>query len=73
LALPPLKPHSLVPDDRPSQREPDFDDSSWPLFSIFSNIVEEEDNDTVERWEKVTQGIIIFVRPCAVFHDNSAN
>jgi len=40
-------------------------DGSGPLFTMYSNIAEEEDNKMVERWQKDAEGIIIFVRPPA--------
>ena len=36
--------------------------SSWPLFTMYSNLAVEEDNTMVERWQKDAEGIIIFVR-----------
>ena len=38
-----------------------FRDSSRLLFSMYSNIVEEEDNKMTERWQKDADGILIFV------------
>ncbi|KAI9507188.1 hypothetical protein F5148DRAFT_146104 [Russula earlei] len=37
-----------------------FGDSSGPFFTIYSKTVEEEDNKTVERWQKEAEGMIIF-------------
>jgi hypothetical protein len=36
-------------------------DSSGPLFSICSKAAEDDDNTMVERWQKDTDGILIFV------------
>ena len=40
-----------------------FGDSSGPLFSIYSKAAEDEDNKTVERWQKDADGMLIFVSP----------
>jgi Family of unknown function (DUF6535) len=44
--------------------ESNFGDSSGPLFSVYSKAAEEEDNKTVERWQKDADGILIFVSLC---------
>ncbi|SRR5216684_1525032 len=44
---------------QPSQGEPDFGDSSGPLFSIYSKAAEDDDNEMVERWQKDADGILI--------------
>jgi len=44
-------------------RDTRFRDGSWPLFSMYSNIAEEEDNKLAERWQKDADEILIFVRP----------
>ena len=49
---------------QPLQREPSFGDSSGKLFSIYSNVAEDEDKKMVERWQKDADGILIFVSPC---------
>jgi hypothetical protein len=36
-------------------------DNSRPLFSMYSRMAEEEDNKTVTRWQRDTDGILIFV------------
>ena len=46
------------------QGESKFGDSSGPLFSIYSKAAEEEDDKTVERWQKDADGILIFVSLC---------
>ena len=51
-----------------SQGESNFGDSSGPLFTLYSEIAEEEDNKMAERWQKDAEGIIIFVRPEVPFH-----
>ncbi|KAH9989388.1 hypothetical protein BJV74DRAFT_922893, partial [Russula compacta] len=43
-----------------SQGESNFGDSSGPLFTLYSEIAEEEDNRMAERWQKDAEGIIIF-------------
>ena len=47
--------------NQPSQAESTLGDSSGPLFSIYSNLVEEEDNKLAERWRKDALAILIFV------------
>ncbi|KAH9989165.1 hypothetical protein BJV77DRAFT_1172701, partial [Russula vinacea] len=37
-----------------------FGDSSGPLFSIYCKAAKDEDNKTVERWQKDADGILIF-------------
>jgi hypothetical protein len=39
----------------------ELSDGSWPLFSIYSKIVEGDDKKTAERREKNADGIVIFV------------
>ncbi|KAH9987491.1 hypothetical protein BJV77DRAFT_789145 [Russula vinacea] len=46
--------------NQPLQREPNFGDSSGKLFSIYSNVAEDEDNKMVERWQKDADAILIF-------------
>ena len=41
--------------------ESEFKDSAWPLYSIYSNIAEDEINRTVERCQRDTDGTLIFV------------
>jgi hypothetical protein len=43
----PLKSHIHMLGDHTSRIEPDFGDSSWPLFTMYSKIAEEEDNKKV--------------------------
>jgi hypothetical protein len=48
--------------DQPlSQEGCRFGNSSGPLFSMYSKIVEKDDNALAERWQKDADGIIIFV------------
>ena len=47
-------------------RDTKFRDGSWPLFSMYSTIAEEEDNKRAERWQKDADEILIFVRPCTI-------
>jgi hypothetical protein len=35
--------------------------TAWPTLSIYSKIAEEEDNRMTDRWQKDTEGILIFV------------
>jgi hypothetical protein len=55
--------------NQPSQGESKFGDSSGKLFSIYSNVAEDEDNKMVERWQKDADAILIFVSPCVNIHD----
>jgi hypothetical protein len=41
----------------------DLGDTSGPFFSIYSNMVEEDDNKRAERHQKDADGIIIFLSP----------
>jgi hypothetical protein len=34
---------------------------SWPFFSMYSKMAEEEDNKTFTRWQRDADGILIFV------------
>jgi len=52
---------------RPSQGESNFGDSSVPLFSLYSNIAEEEDNKLSDRWQKDADVILIFVSVYVAF------
>lgn len=45
-------------------REPDYGDGSWPLFSMYSRVTADEDNNVARRWQKDSQGIMLFVSPC---------
>jgi hypothetical protein len=55
--------------NQPLQGESNFGDSSGKLFSIYSNVAEDEDNKMVERWQKDADGILIFVSTCVVIYD----
>jgi hypothetical protein len=50
--------------NQPLQGGSSFGDSSGKLFSIYSNVAEDEDNKMVERWQKDADGILIFVSSC---------
>lgn len=47
-------------------RDTRFRDGSWPLFSLYSTIAEEEDNKLAKRWQKDADEILIYVRPCTI-------
>jgi hypothetical protein len=47
---------------------PHFRDSSGLLFSMYSRIVEAEDNKMTEHWQKDADGILIFVSPHIHIH-----
>jgi len=59
----PLKSHIPMPGGHLSRSEPNFGDSSWPLFTMYSKIAEEEDNKGAQLWQKDAQGIVVFVCP----------
>ena len=48
----------VTPDQplRSSEEESDYSNSSWPLYSIYSNIAEDEDNKMVERCQEMKMG-----------------
>ncbi|KAF8494101.1 hypothetical protein F5888DRAFT_670440 [Russula emetica] len=46
--------------DRLSKRELDYGDSSWPLYSMYSKIAEQDDNMLAERCQKDTTGTMVF-------------
>ena len=50
-----------------------FGDSSWPLFSIYSDAAKQEDSDLVKLWQKDAEGIIIFVSPRVGIHASHIN
>jgi hypothetical protein len=52
-------PHSAS--NQPLQAGSNFGNGSGPLFSIYSNIAEKEDNKMADRWQRDAQGILIFV------------
>ncbi len=55
-------------DQPPSQKESQFDDSSRPLFSMYSKIAEKDDYIIAEGWQQDANGVIIFVSPQVTFH-----
>ena len=46
---------------QPFQGRSDYSDSSWPLYSMYSNIAEDEDDKMAERCQKDKDGTLIFV------------
>ena len=48
---------------RPPKGGSNFGDSSGPIFSMYSKITKEEDDQLAERWQKDADGILIFVSP----------
>jgi len=48
--------------------DPSFGDGSELLFSMYSAITAEEDDEMVERWQKNADSIIIFVSPRVSLH-----
>ena len=53
-----------TPSPQPSQRNINYGDSSWPLYAMYSEIVQEEDNKIAENHQKSADGILVFVSPC---------
>src|SRR6266851_2409352 len=53
---------------RPFSGESDFGDSSGPLLSIYSKITEEADNMGVERCQRDSEAVMIFVSTLS-FHN----
>ena len=49
------------PSSRPSNGGSNFGDSSGPIFSMYSKITKEGDDQVAERWQKDADGILIFV------------
>jgi hypothetical protein len=49
------------------KEQTEFADGSEPLFFMYQKMTEEEDNKVAEVWQKVADGIIIFVSPLAFF------
>ena len=45
------------------QRDINYGDSSWPLYAMYSKIVQEEDNKVAENHQKSADGILVFVSP----------
>jgi len=59
-----------VIDDRHNQPPAthDYGDGSWPLFSMYSRVTADEDNNVARRWQKDSQGIMLFVSPYECLH-----
>ena len=55
----------------PQQGDSNFGDSSGPIFSMYSKLSKEEDDELVDRWEKDADGILIFVSPSVDIHTNA--
>ena len=53
---------------QPSKDEPNFGDSSGPLFSIYSDATKKEDNKMTDRWKADADGILFFVSLCVTIH-----
>ena len=56
---------------QPEQGESNFGDSSGPIFSMYSKLAGEEDDEMVDRWQKDADGILIFVSPSIDVHTNT--
>jgi hypothetical protein len=50
-----------MPPQVPEEEESTFGDSSGELFSLYSKIAKEEDDEKIERWKKDADGILVFV------------
>jgi len=59
----PLRPPPPIGLLQPSQRDIDYGDSSWPLYAMYSKIVQEEDNKIAENHQKSADGILVVVSP----------
>ena len=55
----------------PQQGDSNFGDSSGPIFSMYSKLAKEEDDDLVDRWQKDADGILIFVSPSVDIRTNA--
>lgn len=53
------------------QGESNIGDSSWPLFSIYSDAAKNEDSEMVVLWQKDAEGIVIFVSLRVGIHTSS--
>ena len=49
--------------DRLSKGELDYGDSSWPLYSMYSKIAQQDDNRLAENCQRDTSGTMVFVSP----------
>lgn len=49
--------------DRLSKGELNYGDSSWPLYSMYSKIAQQDDNRLAERCQRDTNGTMVFVSP----------
>ena len=49
--------------DRLFKKELDYGDSSWPLYSMYSRIAQQDDNKLAERCQRDTNGTMVFVSP----------
>jgi hypothetical protein len=65
---PPLSPPAPEPAPAPAPATPsptkkksNFGDSSGPLFSLYSDIADEEDEEMATRWQQDAKDILIFV------------
>jgi hypothetical protein len=54
------RPPQSMPNDSQQQRI-NYGDSSWPLYGMYSNIVEDEDNRQAEYLQQHTNGVLILV------------
>ena len=55
----------------PQQGDSSFGDSSGPIFSMYSKLAKEEDDELVDRWKKDADGILIFVSPSVDIHTSA--
>ena len=54
--------------NRQLQERLNFGDSSESFFSVYSKTADDEDNKTVDRWQKDAKGVLIFVSPFVRIH-----
>lgn len=48
-------------------------DTSGPLFSLYSKMVDEDDNNRSERLQKDAEGIVLFVSPRSCLYTRKHN
>ncbi|SRR5258708_1290129 len=57
--------------NRLSKRELDYGDSAWPLYSMYSNIAQQDDNMLADRCQRDTNGTMVFVSPHVTSYDRT--
>ena len=57
----PLSPAPSPVPPPPPAKKTNFGDPSGPLFSLYSEIADEEDEEMADRWQQDAKDILIFV------------